>query len=84
MYFPHGFIRLICRNNLTSIGVQPLSRRGIDIEYSTLCFARNKSNTKTATNNGSTLNAQNGLCSKSDLHVFSVRKIVCYLNRYIQ
>ena len=37
------------------------------------------SNTKTVTNYGSTLNAQNCLCSKSDLHVFSVRKIVCFI-----
>ena len=36
-------------------------------------------NTKTATNNGSTLNAQNCLCSKSDLHVFSICKTVCFI-----
>ena len=36
-------------------------------------------NTKTATNNGSTFNAQNCLCLKRDLHVFLIRKIVCFI-----
>ena len=39
LVLPAWFYSIVCRNNLTSIGVQPLSRRGIDIEYSTLCDA---------------------------------------------